>query len=184
MCPVQWRPPSRRPNAVQFVKVPPTRYAMILDQPSEFAILALHWLEGAGQSTPCMGASECQICPQGVKVHVYTIALMYLGRESDWMPMIFDLGHPDAWFLQENLRGEIVEVSREKKHDKRSNVHVRRVNELRGATSPKLIERIDVRPHLMRRYGLFAEADYFAIHDHAEQQRLPFPSDDAEKETA
>jgi hypothetical protein len=156
----------------------------ILDAPSEYAIIALHWLDAKNESFPCMGDGECKLCPGSVKVHVYTICLFWDHCSKVWLRAMADLGHPDAEFVQHDLRGQAVWIGREQPKEKRSNLKLLGTNTSRDIPPAPPTERVDARPHLMRRYGFFHEADYFERQPYCEQERLPFPIAPDEKEAS
>jgi hypothetical protein len=179
--PVQWRGPSRRPNSLSFLSVIHSRWITTLEGPADYAYLALHWQEAHNQSTPCLGEGECRLCPGNVKVHAYTVALAWDGTGKKWVACIADLGHQESTLVQTDLRGQAALIAREKPGDRRSNLVLSKARPLTATEQPENTTPIDVRPHLMRRYGLFHEADYFAAQPYVEQQRLPFPGTEGER---
>lgn len=183
MCPVQWRPPSKSTRLYPFISIPPDQHITIIEPPELHGCIALHFPEGTRGSVPCMGEGECQHHQWPLKVHAYTIALVYAPSLRSWRAMIVDLGYAEGELATTDYRGMVLRVGRAKT-DKRSNIVIRDNKPLEADSPMHTAEPIDVRPHLMRRWGLFDEADRIMREPYYEQQRLDFASAQKEREAS
>lgn len=174
MCPVQWRRRSAKPLGPTFLRFPPNRLCVILEPPERYAEIALHWCEGKGESFPCMGAGECLLCPSSRKLHVYTGVVYFDYARRIWLRAIVDLGHPDSMLATSNLVGRPIVIGRERQGDRRSNLKLVGPSKEQVDMAPELKLPWDCRPHLMRRWGLFDEADSIQREPYYEQARLAF----------
>jgi hypothetical protein len=163
MSPIQWRRPSRRNAGPRFVTFPPNQILTFLQQPSQYAVLLLHWQDERRQSFPCMGDGNCLLCPSARKVHVYTGVLIWHISRKEWQPAICDLGHPDAEVAQADLTGRPVVLGRTRNSDPRSPIKCFGQSVNPGLPTPPTNRPFDVRPHLLRRWGLFEEADQMVL---------------------
>jgi hypothetical protein len=177
MCPVQWRPPAGRPQHVSFLRVRSCCAVAITDAPADYAVIGLHWQEAARQSVPCLG-EDCRVHDAPYKVHAYTVLRFWSADRRTWVQAICDLGNATHDLATRDLRGRAVFIGRE--HPGKARGHLFYLRDVQAADDipePPEAKPVDPRPILMRRYGLFHEADYFETQPYVEQQRLAFPQD-------
>jgi hypothetical protein len=177
MCPVQWHPPSPKPTHLPFMRCPPDQHVGIIEPPNFHACIALHFPENGRGSVPCMGDGECRHHHLALKVHAYTVALVYSPGKRSFSAMILDLGFAEGELATTDYRGMFVRVGRRKMQDSRTDIVVRDLQPAPPESPIHTAEPIDVRPHLMRRWGLFEEATRLEREAYYEQQRLPFDAD-------
>jgi hypothetical protein len=121
-----------------------------------------------------MGADECPCHDLPLKVHAYTIALVYTPSARAWRAMIVDLGFNESELATTDYMGFMLKVGRERANDKRSNLIVKSQEILPQESDVLKAERIDVRPFLLKRWGIYDEAEHFRCRDDDQQLTLPF----------
>jgi hypothetical protein len=175
--PVQWVDRSRMPRGPGFLQCPPNRVVLFLTKPEAYPTIVLHWDDERGVSVPCMGEDECRVCPAEKRIHVYAGVLVLMSREGRWLPVIADLGSPTNGLAHTDYSGAPLVVGRRREKDRRSELisYGRPISSI--PDPPENAKPFDVRPTLMRRWGLFADADELMREAYYEQGRLPFPTD-------
>lgn len=184
MCPVQWRKPASHPAGPSFLRTPPNRVVVFLTKPDEHATLLLHWLGDGKGSFPCLGEGECSVCPSGRFLHAYCGVLVWNGKTRSWSKAILDLGNPAEGIAQTDWTGMPLVVGRGKSGKGDNRLIQFGTPDDETIAIPKNVEPFDVRPCLMRRWGLFDEADRVLREAYYEQARLPFPGSSSGKEAA
>ena len=174
--PVQWRNPSRVPLGPTFLRVPPERTVIILTRPDEHATLLLHWQGDGKGSFPCLGPVDCELCPTGRFLHSYTGVLVYNSRNRTWVKAILDLGNPSEGVASTDYTGAPVVIARGKgRYGDNRIIAMGRPKDTSIAV-PEILTPFDVRPSLLRRWGLFDDANTICTEAYYEQARLPFPA--------
>ena len=173
--PVQWVHGKRRPLGPQFLRCPPDQIVQFLSTPDEHAVIILHWCDEVRESVPCMGKPDCRFCDRVKKVHAYTGLLVYSSKTGQWSRAICDLGHPSEGLAQTDHRGSPIKIGKAKELRDRHRIISYGADLPSDVTDPPKMAPWDVRPHLLRRWGLFAEADECEREPYYEQKRLQFP---------
>lgn len=179
MCPVQWgTPTSRRAPVLPFVQLPPAQTVCLLHAPERHAVIRLHWIGEPVNSYPCLGA-ECPYCPMRASDYTYAACLWLRPHERKWVQAIIPLGDPSFLISQTDLLGKVISVRRMKGKDSHARVGFLELTaaELPPVKLPPLLPTFDVRPFLLRRWGLFKEADLIGCDFHP-----PRPMADNESE--
>jgi hypothetical protein len=179
---IRWRRPKPRTLGPQFIRFPVNRFCIILTSPSGHTVLSLHWddeLGERGESFPCLGRPDCRYCPGVVKDYCYAPALVYLTKQRQWVPGILPIGDPGHTLANLDLAGVPIEIGRSKeKGDELRLIYYGRPAEDQFAAPPPA-KAFDVRPPLLRRYGLFDLASEAEFEPYLQQGRLKF--EDARK---
>lgn len=169
---VQWetRPANRRIGPA-FITFPPDRIVRVLSSPDQHAVVAIHWVAADKTSVPCTG-DECKLCPQAKRICAYGAAMVWSPRLRKWMQGILPFGSSDTDVANIDLRGYAAILGRTKDvSGPKRIVYLGRpatgdVAELPDAPT------FDVRPFLLRRWGLFKEADLIGCEFHPPQPTL------------
>jgi hypothetical protein len=160
--PVQWFGPGSRQRRLSFLRVPPRQIVCILEKPSDMVGIGLHWSDARRESLLCQG-QDCLLCGEYVrKIHVYTICLFWDAAAKAWLRAILDLGHPGGRLANDDFSGQTIFVNRHSQKTKAGYVDFFGVCADSNLPAPPQIERQDVRPYLMKRWGCDHEAAYFA----------------------
>lgn len=176
--PVQWRVPTRRPQGPGFVDLRRKQCVIPLCSCREYPVIRLHrWVEQFKGSFPCLGEGECK-CHETITCdYAYAPVLCYNLFTKDWEQKILAVGSPTSPLGTKDVQGQQLVIEREKHPENRGTVLPL------GIRTPLLpaptfeIAPFDVRPHLLRRWGLFKEADLIGCEFH-EAEMLPFPESD------
>lgn len=176
---VNWEAPKRKPHVLHFVSCPPNRYVLMLAAPEDLPVIALHWLQDGKGSAPCQGEG----CPLiGLTRHfksAYAPVLQFAQREGRWMPAILGIGDPGHTLALTDFKGEIITVGKNPKGHEDKRLIYLGTPTIKLPPPPHIAQSFDVRPHLLRRWGLFKEADLLGCEFHLPQETLPFPAEEA-----
>ena len=154
---IEWKRPGHCRPKMFFVKCPPKRLVYLPDPPDLFHVLRLHWVEESNGSYPCLGEGKCKLCDRETYDYAYTGCLCFGVNTGRWYPAILPVGDPTHTMCQEDHSGLMIYVDRAKDDTKRMIF----LGTERNAPVPLPAFRpsIDVRPFLLRRWGLFKESD-------------------------
>jgi hypothetical protein len=167
MCPVQWSRPVKRPASFYFVNTKGRVAVLMVDDPANYHVLKLHWLDDIRDSRLCSG-DDCKWCREEVAARNYCYApcLHFAKSQGRWYHAILPIGDPSFGLAQTDYRGMPIWIgpSRDPADRKRviSYGHVRE----QLAPLPSVITAFDIRPHLLRRWGLYREADLIGCERH------------------
>lgn len=168
--PIQWGKPSPRTNRLRFVVCPPDRWVILLDSPEEFHTIKLHWLADAGESGICPGDS----CPLlGMTRHFescYAPCMVFNEKEATWTKAILGIGDPGHTLANSDYKGDIIQVGKSRVKDEKRLIFLKRATRIE-VPPPKFLTSFDVRPHLLRRWGLFSEAELLGCELHSPPQQ-------------
>lgn len=174
------RPSKPKHSGPMFVKCPPDRIVVPLCDPQFYSVIKLHWLEGNNGSFPCMGA-ECKLCPAYSFEFTYAPGLVWMKRNQRWAEGILCLGHPNGTLVQEKLTGVPVIMGKDREDKDATKGRIMfygKANDPRlPAPPPK--KAFSVEAHLLRRWGLFKEADLIGCEFHDAQPELFMPEQNA-----
>jgi hypothetical protein len=113
---------------------------------------------------------------------VYAVVQVYGYRSGSWLPHVVDLGRFDAELPNLDLTGRAVQIGRKRGPRGAQEMEFLKNVSLGSAKPPADQTPINPKPVLLRRYGLYAEAEQAAIEPYYEQARLQFepPADKLE----
>jgi len=167
---IDWKRPGHSRPKMFFVKCPPKRLVYMLDAPDAFHVLRLHWLPESNGSFPCLGTDECQHCDKETHDYAYTGCLVFGVNTGRWYPAILPVGDPTHTLCQEDFSGCMIYVDRAKDDTKRMIYLGKESRE--PVPLPAFRPSIDVRPFLLRRWGLYKEAELIGCEFHSPVQEL------------
>jgi hypothetical protein len=155
---VHWGKPSRTSKPPFFVKLPPSQLVYMLDRPERFHTLKVHFIPERRGSVPHIGEGRCPFCSFRLEECTYAPVLLFGQRSRRWHKAILPVGDPHDSLANTNYEGCAIIVG---KPGSRSVIqrtmfleHVRELPE----PLPGRPASFDVRPMLLRRYGMFDEA--------------------------
>lgn len=172
---VQWRTAPKRPLGPAFIRVPPTKVVCLLCKPADYAVLEIHWAADQNGSFPCLGKDECPYCPARKWLTTYGPALVWVPRAARWVQGIMPLGDPVNTVATEDLQGVAVLLGKDKEGENRARTILYGNCRDDKIPPPPLVRSFDVRPFLLRRWGLFKEADLIECAFHPAAPVLSFP---------
>lgn len=179
MFPVKWGKPAPRVHRLHFVNPNAKRTVFMLASPSEHVTIHLHWLAEENASAPCIG-EQCPLI--GLTRHFdccYTAVLQYAEKEGRWMPAILSIGDPGHTLANTDFCGEKIFVGRSKEEKDSKRVVYLGPDRRDLPPVPHVAKLFDVRPHLLRRWGMFKEADLIGCEFHPPEVTLEFPQENA-----
>jgi len=179
MCPVQWVPPQSRTRILPWVSLEKQQLLYFLTNPDTHAQLLLHRIDAAGRSFPCLGDGACRYHDKEPFPYAYA-AVVYLNREREcWEQAILGLGDPGhVAACKDHTGGEVI-VRRKDAKNKRSSIIVSS-GRMRPDFRPTLdlMQPFDVRPYILRRWGLFREAELIGCDLHLPNPDYVPPADE------
>ena len=160
MCPVQWHAPVVLHERLPFVNVISEARVFFITSPQQHAILDLHTVDDRGRSFPCMGATDCKHHTEKPYRYAYAPVVQYDYGAKRWRHAILGLGDPSRAIAREDNRGGLCLVTRADGRDKRSCLAIKLVlPNPPDLPDLDMMAAFDVRPYLLRRWGLFKEAE-------------------------
>ncbi len=172
MCPIQWGTPvNRRAPVLPFVQLKFPQYVVLLHGPDQHRVIRLHYLEHENGSRPCMG-DECPYCPQSSSEYTYAACLWQRDRKGAWVKAICPLGDPSFPLSQRDMSGRPIQIRRQVQSDPRSKLVWTELPEhvVRALPAVRQTSAFDVRPYLLRRWGMFKDADLVGCEVHVPTQ--------------
>jgi hypothetical protein len=174
--PIRWGKPAPRVERMHFVDPDKDTWVYMLHAPKDFHTIHLHWLNEANESGICPG----ETCPLlGMTRHFescYCAVLEYNPRKNTWTKAILGIGDPGHHLANTNYRGQVIQVGRSRVPNEKRIIYLQTAKTV-DPLIPKPAPLFDVRPHLLRRWGLFAEADLVGCELHSP------PQEDAARQT-
>lgn len=159
MADVLWSRPSHATSKLFFVKCPPNKVVYMLDSPQDFHCLRLHYLEEEHSSYPCLG-DKCRHCGEReARDYAYTCCLVFGSKAGRWYQAILPIGDPTHTLATTDFRHTIIEVGKPKNPDDGKRLVYYGTKKTWPVPLPHVTPSFDVRPFILRRYGLFKEAD-------------------------
>lgn len=156
--PIQWGKPAPRTHRMHFVKCPPDRAVYMLARPDEYHTIQLHWLHETNESGICPG-DECPL--KGRTRHFescYAPVLQFAEKEGRWVHAILGIGDPGHTLANTDFFEEKIIVGRSRVQGDQRLIYLGKSTKIEVPV-PHVLTAFDVRPHLLRRWGLFKEAD-------------------------
>jgi hypothetical protein len=173
--PVMWRKKPNRPLGPQIIRVKPKKIVNVLCMPPEYACLEVHWSDEDGGSVPCLG-KECSHCPGRRKwLATYAPAQVWVPSAKRWVQCIVPLGEPCNTAASTDISFVLMIVGKDQNEDRRGTTILLGQYRESDVPPPPPCKTFDVRPFLLRRWGLFAEADLIGCEFHPPEQVLEFP---------
>lgn len=176
--PVQWRDKVKSRGGPMFITCPPNRFVCILTKPCDHAVVVIHYVESMGGSYPCLGQS-CTFCPAPKREAAYAPALMWSKSIGKWIQGILPLGSPSSQLYEIESDGVPIEIgkSRDPSMANRT-IFLGTLKTLDSLGPVPTVKPFDVRPPLLRRWGLFKEAELMECTYHEADPTLQFPTED------
>lgn len=168
--PIQWSRPFHKADKLFFVSCPPNQIVHYLARPQELHVLPLHWLEDRNGSFPCF--DECPHCAQGVERRLCCYApVLVLGKKAGrWYNAILSVGDPTSTLAVEDFQGQSIVVGRPRQPDDSLRMVYYGAAKDVPVPLPHIKGSFDVRPFLLRRWGLYKEADLIGCELHTPPQ--------------
>jgi len=173
---------SKRPHThsgPRFITVPPDKVISPLCEPADYVTIMLHYDETQNGSFPCLQPDHCPLCPRRQFLATYAAGLVWCPRSNKWMEGILCLGAPDGTVAHTDFVGSAIVIGKEK--GKGSRARTLYLGLCQSKSIPRVPEKpsFDVRPLLLRRWGLFKEADLIGCDFHPPENVLEFPKEAA-----
>ena len=172
---VQWRTAPKAHSGPSFIRVVPKKIVCILCERTEYAVLAVHWDEASKGSFPCLVPDACPLCPGRSWLTSYAPALVWASSSQRWVQGILPLGDPTGGLATMDVKGMPIIVGKEGNGEARGRTIYHGSNQDNKIPPPPPTNSFDVRPFLLRRWGLYKEADLVGCELHLPEPTLPFP---------
>jgi hypothetical protein len=168
--PIEWSRPHHRRDKLFFVSCPPNQLVYMLSKPEGHHVLPIHFLEARNRSFPCF--DECPHCADGLerRLCTYTDVLVFGRKAGRWYNAILCIGDPSSTLALENYQGMVIEVGRPKNAFDQKRMVVYGTKREPIAPLPHVKPSFDVRPFLLRSWGLYREADLIGCELHVPPQ--------------
>jgi hypothetical protein len=176
--PVNWSGPQKRKVGPSFVRCPPNRIVQLLCSHFDYPVIDLHYLEGQRTSVPCMGQDECHYHHLKLVRSAYAPVMVWNVSLRVWIPGILGIGDPSHTLATTELHGCPIVIGKDKEGAARSRLVYYGKPTTVVAALKEGTPTFDVRPHLLRRWGLFKEADLLECEYHEAQDLIPFGNED------
>lgn len=175
--PVQWRQKVAHRAGPMFITCPPNRCVVILTKPCDHAVVLIHYVESMGGSYPCLGSS-CTYCPAPKREAAYTSALVWSKSINKFVQGILPLGSPSSQLYEIENDGVPIWIGKSPDPSmKNRTIYLGAAREADRIGVVPSVKPFDVRVPLLRRWGLFKEAELLECEYHEPDPTLQFPSE-------
>lgn len=172
---VTWSRPAAKASNLYFVNTKGMSIVCMVDEPNNFPCILLHWLEKPKRtSVPCIGDGCVHCASVPVKNVCYAPVLHFARNQGRWYQAILCIGDSSYGLSQTDYRGGPIQVGPSKEpHDKGRIISYGKCRDKLPAL-PQIVKPFDIRPNLMRRWGMFKEAELIecARHEATPQEVL------------
>jgi hypothetical protein len=155
-----WSRPVKRPCGLYFVNTKGRVAVLLVDDPANYPCIRLHFDKDANTSVVCFG-DECNHCGvlESPRDYCYAPCLHFAKQQGRWYHAILPIGDPSFGLATTDYRGAPIWVGPSRDPADRKRVVSYGTVREQLAPLPQVVKPFDIRPNLLRRWGMFKEAD-------------------------